>query len=155
MNIRKPAYRSVNSSRHAFGRHACAAVLVAATLAASIATAQELPTLRAGLWEVRRTVEAPSNAGTPRTVQTTECTSPNEGMVARQEMLQKIGCTLSPLAHSTNSYTFSAMCGEGSADTMKSVLTVETDSAYSIRIDSTAGGARSQEWLSAKRVGDC
>lgn len=155
MTIRNHAHRYVITRRHAIGRHTRVAALIAATLAASVANGQEFPTLRTGLWEVRRTVEAPANAGTARTVETTECTSPNEGMVARQEMLKKIGCTLSPLAHSGSTYTFSATCGNTATDTMKSVLTVESDSAYSIRIDSFTSGTPSQEWLSAKRVGDC
>jgi len=124
-------------------------------LAACAAHAQPLPPLRAGLWEVSRTVEAPTGTGTPQIVRTTECEDPNEAMAARQQMLTRIGCTLAPMEHAGNTYTFSAICGEGGAETSKSVLIVESDSAYSIRIESTVGGAQSQELLRATRVGDC
>jgi hypothetical protein len=137
------------------GRPAIIAAILGTALAAGAANAQQLPTLRAGLWETSRTIESPTNGETPRTLHATECTSPNDGMRERQEMLEKIGCTLSPLARSGNTYTFSAVCGDSATETTKSILTVENDSAYSIRIESTIGGTPSQELLRATRVGDC
>lgn len=131
------------------------AVFFVLALTTCNANAQNLPTLRPGLWEINRTVDTSDNNGTPQTVSTRECTSPNEGMLARQEMLKKIGCTLSPLNQQGNTYTYSAICGQGEGGTSRSTLTVEKDSAYSIRIESNIKGTPSQEMLRATRVGDC
>jgi hypothetical protein len=150
MTVRPPEYR--------FERHAqCAriAVLVVTALTACVSSAQDLPALRAGLWEINRTIDASASGGPPQTVSTRECTSPNDGMLARQEMLKKIGCTLSPLHQSGNTYTFSAVCSQGAGGTSRSTLTVDNDSAYSIHIESDIAGMPSKEMLRATRVGDC
>jgi hypothetical protein len=137
------------------GQSACIATILVTAVLAGGASAQSLPTLRAGLWEISRTIDAPTDGENARTLLTTECTSPSEGMMARQEMLQKIGCTLSPLTQSGSTYTFSAVCGQDARETTKSVLTVDNDNAYSIRLESTLGGTPSQELLRATRLGDC
>ena len=83
MTVRLPEYRFVRRAQ-------CAriAVLVVTALAACVSSAQDLPALRAGLWEINRTIDASASGGSPQTVSTRECTSPNDGMLARQEMLK-------------------------------------------------------------------
>lgn len=137
------------------GRIARIEALVLLALTACTSNAQDLPALSAGLWEITRTVDTSGNNVAPQTVTTRECTSPNEGMLARQEMLEKIGCTLSPLNQNGNTYTFSAVCSRGEGGTSRSTLTVDNDSAYSIRIESNIEGMPSLEMLRATRVGDC
>lgn len=137
------------------GQRARIAVLFVTALTACASSAQNLPTLRAGLWEINRTVDASAFGEAPQTVNTRECTSPNEGMLARQEMLKKIGCTLSPLRQNGNTYTFSAVCSQGTGGTSRSTLTVDNDSAYSIHIESDIAGMPAKEMLRATRVGDC
>jgi hypothetical protein len=137
------------------GRTARIAAVFAAALAAGASNAQDLPALRAGLWEVQRTVEAPGDAAPPRTLQSRDCMSPTEDMRKQQRMLESIGCKFSPVAQAGNTYTFSADCGQEAAGSSKSTLTVEGDTAYSIRIESVIDGSPSQELLRATRVGDC
>lgn len=131
------------------------AFILAAALAAAAASAQELPALRDGLWEISRTIEAAPDTGAAQTIQARECFSPSAHMKKQQAMLQSIGCKLSPVDHVDNTYTFSALCGPDAAGVSKSVLTIESDSAYSIRIESNIDGAPSQELLRATRIGDC
>lgn len=139
-------------------RHARArlALLLAATLAAGPAVADGWPALRAGMWEFDRTIEAADTPGKPRSIQTKSCTSPSADMNKQNEMLTKGGCKFSPIARAENTYTYSATCKlQGASGTSKSVLTVESDSAYSIRIESDFGGTPTRELLRARRVGDC
>lgn len=131
------------------------AVILGASLPAGVSTAGELPALRDGLWEISRTIEAPTDAGKPQTLQSRECFSPNAHMKKQQEMLQAIGCKFSPVVHAGNTYTFTADCDPDTSGTSRSVLTVESDSVYSIRIESNIGGSESQELLRATRIGDC
>lgn len=150
MTIRNPEHRSTSRGPVARG-----AMMLVAVLSAGAANAQDVPVMRTGLWEVSRTVNAATDGGAPQTIRVADCVNPNKDMVARQEMLKKIGCTLSPVDHSGNTYTFSAICGQGGSETSRSILTVESDNAYSIRIESNIGGTPSQELLRATRLGDC
>ena len=132
------------------------AVLLAATLAAGPAAADDWPTLRPGMWEFNRTIEKPGSPGKPQTMQTKKCMNPSDDMKKQNEMLTRGGCKLSPITRAANVYTYSATCQlQGAAGTSKSVLTVESDSAYTIRVDSDFGGEPTRELLRAKRVGDC
>jgi Protein of unknown function (DUF3617) len=131
-------------------------VLLAAALAVGQAAADEWPALRAGLWEFDRTIETPGVAGKPQTMQTTNCTNPASDMKSQNEMLTKAGCKFSPVTRSGNTYSYSAVCKlQGVSGTSNSVLTVENDGAYTIRVESDLGGQPSRELLRAKRTGDC
>ena len=44
---------------------------------------------------------------------------------------------------------------QGASSTGKSVLTVQSDGAYEIRVESDFGGKKTHEVLRAKRTGDC
>jgi len=131
--------------------------ILAALLAnAATAAAQEWPALRHGMWEFNRSIETVGKAGKPQTVQTKECTHPTDEMKRQNDMLSKAGCKFSPLARAGNVYTYSALCRmQGIAGTSKSVLTVDGDSAYTIRVESDFGGEATRELLQARRTGDC
>ena len=131
--------------------------LLAAILGTCPAVAvDDWPALRTGMWEFNRTIESPGAPDKARTVQTKKCTSPSEDMKKQNEMLTKGGCKLSPVTRAGNTYTYSATCKlQGSAGTSKSVLAVETDSAYTIRVESDFGGEPTRELLRARRIGDC
>ena len=132
------------------------AALLAAAISTGAATAEELPAFRAGVWEFNRAMEASATAGKPQTIQTRQCTSPSDDMKKQNEMLTKSGCKFSPVTRAGNIYSYSAVCNlTGASGTSKSELTVESDSAYLIRIESNLGGTPSREVLRAKRVGDC
>ena len=77
-------------------------------------------------------------------------------MKKMNEALAKQGCKFSPVEKSGNSYTFGADCEiEGTRIRSRSVMTVESDSAYKVDVTSTAGARSTKEVLSAKRLGDC
>ena len=131
-------------------------VLAAALATCPSVAADDWPALRIGMWEFNRTLETSGTPGKAQTIQTKKCTSPSDDMKKQNEMLTKGGCKLSPVARAGNTYSYSAECKlQGTAGTSKSVLTVETDSAYMIRIESDFGGEPTRELLRAKRIGDC
>lgn len=133
-----------------------ALLLLAVALAAGRAAADDWPVLRAGMWEFNRTIETPGTPGKPQTIQKKDCTNPTEDMKKQNEMLTKAGCKFSPVVRSGNTYTTSSSCTmQGVSSTGKSVLTVQSDSAYEIRVDSDFGGKKTHEVLRAKRTGDC
>lgn len=139
-------------------RHATALVvsLLVVTLSAGTAHADEWPTLRAGMWEFNRTVETSGASAKPQAISTKSCTNPSEDMKKQNEMLTMAGCVFSPIIREGNTYTFSAVCKlPGASGTSKSVLNVESDSAYTIRIESDLGGMPTRELLLAKRIGAC
>jgi hypothetical protein len=131
-------------------------VLIAALCAAGSAAAEEWPALRHGMWEFNRSIETVGKGGKPQTVQSRNCVSPTEDMKRQNETLSKAGCKFSPLARTGNVYTYSAVCKmQGMSGTSKSVLTVDGDGAYAIRVESDFGGEATRELMQARRTGDC
>jgi hypothetical protein len=130
-----------------------AGVLALAVLSAGAARAEE-PDLRHGLWQFERTVG-------DRKLQTQECTDPNDEMERQNAMLGKGGCRLSPAKRTGNTYTFTAECavkapgGETVTARSTSVMTVQSDSAYTVDITTTGAGTTTQERLVARRIRDC
>lgn len=126
---------------------------VALTFASFSAIADDWPTLRQGLWEYQR------NVG-PQKVESKRCLSPTEDMKRQNAMLEKNGCTISPIRQSGKTYTFDVNCrmkmpvGEIHS-TSTSVMTVESDSSYRLEVRGTLDGEQTNETLVARRVGDC
>lgn len=130
--------------------------IVALCAAGTAAAADQWPPLRHGMWEFSRSIETPGKGGKPQTMKTKQCTNPTEDMKRQNEMLSKAGCRFSPVTRSGNIFTYSAQCKmQGMAGTSKSVLTVDGDSSYTIRIESDFGGEATREVLQARRSGDC
>lgn len=127
--------------------------LVALVGASCPAIADELPTLRQGLWEFQR------NVG-PKKVESTRCLSPTEDMKRQNAMLERNGCEFSPVKQVGNTYTFGASCpmktpGGEIRSTSTSVLTVDGDSSYRLEVHGSLDGESTSEKLVARRVGDC
>jgi hypothetical protein len=77
-------------------------------------------------------------------------------MKRQNEMLTKGGCRFTPVTRSGNAYSYSATCKmQGMSGTSKSVVTVDGDSAYALRVESDFGGESTREVLRARRTGDC
>ena len=130
-------------------------LLACASLAAlSVASlAEELPLFRKGLWQFKRSVHG---GAAPQEMTTQKCTSPSDDMRARNEKAAHDGCKVSPLTRSGSSYHFTFECVlQGTSISSDSVITVESDSAYHVEIDSRVGSAHTKESLDAKRLGDC
>jgi hypothetical protein len=129
--------------------------VLALTVAAG---AQEPPPLKKGLWEFTRTVEG---TGQPKsTLSNKKCTSPADDMRQGRERGAKGGCQFSDVARTGNVYRYTATCPiQGGKITSKQILTAQSDSAYTIRIESDGviGGqtVKTKEELVAKRLGDC
>jgi hypothetical protein len=124
---------------------------------AVVASPQEAPTFRKGLWEFSRKVEG---LGQPSTLSKKECVNPTEDMRKRREQGAKAGCQISDVARAGNTYRYTATCPvQGGKITSKSVLTAQGDSAYTVVVDSEGmmGGQTrtTKEELVAKRLGDC
>ena len=125
-------------------------------LGANAAQAEDLPMLRKGMWEFNRTMPDPDGKGAARTISSKRCTNPTEDMKRQNDMLAKSGCKLSPLTRSGKTYTFTSDCAiQGISAKGTSVITVETDSAYTVDVDTLQDGKRVKERMVARRVGDC
>jgi hypothetical protein len=123
---------------------------------ASAAGAEELPGLRSGLWEFKRTVEGASADGTAQTLVNQKCTDPTADMKKGHETLTKSGCQFSPLTKSGDTYSFTADCQiQGVHAQSHSIITVESESAYRVEVNSGQGAHARKEVLVAKRIGEC
>lgn len=115
---------------------------------------EEPPPFRQGLWQFDRTVGG-------QKVETRECTNPTEELKKQNTLLTRSGCTFTPTQRSGDRYTFSAECtvntpGAASVSARStSMMTVESDSAYTVAITTTGAGTSTQETLIARRIGDC
>lgn len=118
------------------------------------ARAEEAPVLRPGLWEFHRTV------GTQK-FDSKKCADPIGDMRRMNAKLEKGGCKFSPMTKSGNRFTFTSQCavknpsGGTIRASSKTVLTVESGSAYGAEITGTMNGQPTNERLTARRVGDC
>jgi hypothetical protein len=120
-------------------------------LALPIAQAEDLPALRQGNWEYTRTVESSKPP-----IKLQKCVDPAANMKKQSAAVTKGLCKVTPMVHTGNSYRFSATCTiNGVPVVTSSVITVQSDSAYGIDVETQAGGKTSKEHLSAKRLGDC
>ena len=120
---------------------------------AGLAHANDWPVLRYGMWNYTRIIES---AGGARSIASKKCSSPVEDLKKQHDGSAKAGCTISSVTRSANSYTFMATCTlQGQTVQSKSVMTVESDSAYKITVESQAGGQGTTERLVANRTGDC
>ena len=123
---------------------------------APAATADELPTLKKGLWEFKRTVGGSAGSAKAQPIVSRECVDPKEDMKKQNEMLTKAGCKFSPLKKSGNAYSFTADCQiQGRHAQSKSIITVDNDSAYRVDVENKGGAQISKELLFARRIGDC
>ncbi len=126
----------------------------AALAGAPPAAADELPPFRKGMWTFERTIDG--GAGGRRQLSSRKCTEPAAEMRAQNARMAKAGCTFSSFARAGNQYTMSAQCTVmGISSKTRTVVTVESDSAYRITVDGETDGARTHETLVARRMGDC
>lgn len=132
---------------------ACVIAAVLASIAAG-AHAQELPVFRYGMWNFVRTIESASGGG--RSIANKKCMNPTEDIRKQHQTSLQAGCTVSPVTKSGNAYSFVTTCKlQGQPVESKSTMTVESDSAYRIRVESRAAGQATKELLVATRSGDC
>ncbi len=125
-----------------------------AALALPAFAADELPAFRAGLWEFKRSVDG--GDGRPAMLTNQKCTNPTEDMQKKTETMIAAGCKPTPVTKSGNLYSFSFRCKlQGIDIESKSLITVESDSAYKVDAESKQGGKTTREQLDARRIGNC
>jgi len=139
------------------GRIAVAFVLALVaipTVAHAAADATGLPELRRGMWELRGIAEG-------RKVEGRKCTSPSRDIVEENAVLARAGCRISPVERLGNRYTFESDCvmktrsGRELTSYRTSVLTVDGDSLFQLRVRGTTNGRPIAETVTWTRVGDC
>ena len=145
MMLRSPSHAIATSKRF---------FLAASMLATATAVgADDLPQFRPGLWEFKRSIEELKQGVKPPPMNLQECADPTASLKKHKETP---GCTFSPMTKSGDSYSFTADCQtERGRLRSKSVITVESDSAYRLRVESQAGDQQVTEVLVARRIGDC
>lgn len=121
--------------------------------------ASSFPKFKAGEWEfTRRAANAPPNA---QNLSVKECLDPAKSMQEQNAMLEQAGCRFEPTGASGNTYTFVAQCDIPNVGktTSRSVLTRESDSAYTVSVESegemNGKPMKTSETLIARRVGNC
>jgi hypothetical protein len=129
---------------------------IAAAFAPLCAVAEELPALRQGMWEIKRTVAVAGTAGPAQLIENRQCADPSANMKRQNELVAKSGCKTSPVARQGNAYTFSVECEiQGTRMQSTSTIMFAGDSEYRIDIESHGGGRATKEVRSAQRIGDC
>lgn len=126
------------------------------TSLAGITEAEDGPIFREGMWEFNRTVETIGSPGKPKTIMTKKCANPTLDMKKQNEMVSKMGCKSSPLVKNGKTYSYTTECKiQGGAAQSTTVLRVENDSAFSMKIKSRSGEKATNETLQARRTGEC
>jgi len=133
-----------------------ATITLASALAITAqAFAQEWPSLRHGMWDITRTMQAPGG-GAPKTVTAKRCMDPAADWQRQNAQLTQAGCTFTPIKRSGSTYTFSSSCNVmGVSSTTTTTIVVESDSAYTLTVEGKTDGEPTKEVMKAKRIGDC
>ena len=131
-------------------------------LSASVAFAEEFPTLRPGLWEYQRTTQRSDHAWEPKDIAERVCGDPNDTLKKQTEAFTKLGCTITAeQTEADNTYRLTAECTTKNGEKVRSrsVTTFDGDSLYTSVIDSsgwlTGVPVQFAERVIAKRVGGC
>ena len=129
-------------------------VALAALLIAATAAAEELPTLKRGMWQFDRTVNGREMGVI------TQCANPTVDMKEQDAMLTAAGCNFAPVRQDGDTYSFDVECAIKSGSTVinsktTTVMTVSGDSAYTVRVTGATNGKPTEESVVAKRIGDC
>ena len=139
-------------------RSARRALLALTALAVSFAAATEapeVPTLRQGLWSYQRVSET-AGRGMQQPVSMSKCVDPNADLKKNLDQLRARNCTVSAFTRTGNAYAWTVACPlNGETLQIRSIITVESDTAFREEMSSHWGSQESKSTLSAHRVGDC
>jgi hypothetical protein len=135
------------------------ALTLAAPLLSSHAQAEDAfggPTFRKGLWRFVRTLEVikPSNVRQKLLeLEMTRCVDPTHAMKATFSSASVGSCRSSRPEKVNNKYIFSNRCDY--MGPVSTVITVQSDEAYTEVNQSTVGKLPRTDLVIAKRIGDC
>lgn len=135
------------------------AALAFLSSAGALAADPGFPVLKFGEWEFTRfSANAPKNV---QNLSVKECLDPIASMKEQNAILERAGCKFDPPVVEGNKYTYVARCDipDAGKSVSRSVLTRESDKAYTVQVESE-GELRGKpmkisETLTAKRVGNC
>ncbi|OGW60363.1 MAG: hypothetical protein A2V83_03940 [Nitrospirae bacterium RBG_16_64_22] len=139
-------------------------LVLSVLLVPALALADDLPAMRAGMWEfVRKAPQDPVNSpGKLSTMNNKECVKDMKALFQKQKAMLSKMCKFSETKKSGNTYTTASTCDVPQMQakyTTRNATTVKGDSAYESRSDTegTAAGkpVKWTETVSAKRIGDC
>jgi len=89
-------------------------------------------------------------------VSMSKCVDPSADLKKNLEQLKARNCTVSAIARTGNAYAWTVACPlNGETLQIRSVITVENDTAFREEMSSHFGSQDSRSTLSARRVGDC
>lgn len=138
------------------GKTVAMAVLAFAVSGPAVVFGDDPPALRKGMWEYKRTLVGQGAGGKDAQIANKQCVDPGLSMKAMGEALAKQGCKVTPASTKGNVRTSIWECPmQGTMVRSESVLTVTSDSAYTVNITTSGGGKTNKEVLVAKRIGDC
>ena len=124
------------------------------TTVSAVSSAADWPSFKAGNWSFERTM--PGMDGKPMNISQTECADPTSDQASLRALLQKSGCTFTPLVQSGSTYRYSSSCTMGgTTSTSDSVLDVRGDDAFTITVETVVEGEKTREVMQARRIGDC
>jgi hypothetical protein len=135
------------------------ALVLSAPLLASQAQAGEAfggPTFRKGLWRFVRTLEIIKPQDVRQTLleqEMTRCVDPTEAMKATFASASIGSCHSSRPEKVSNKYIFSNRCDY--MGPVRTVITVQSDEAYTEVNELTVGQIPRKDLVIAKRIGDC
>jgi hypothetical protein len=124
----------------------------------SQATAEEFngPNFRKGMWHFVRTLEMVVSARNRHRLlerEMTRCVDPTQAMKVTFSSAPVGDCHSAKPEKTNNSYTFSHRCDY--MGPVRTVITVESDEAYTEVNELTAGDLPRTESVVARRIGDC
>jgi len=138
------------------GRLGAAAFLV--LIGAMPALAAELPTRKAGLWEMKMSFENRNGAGPP-TIQQCIDAATDQMMQSSAGPLAQAACSKRDVQRSGNTITIDSTCTlSGKTATSHSVVTGSFDSAYTMTVTSESEampGGKMTMTMAAKWLGPC
>jgi len=138
---------------------AVAALVVASAPVPAVAAPDSFPVFKHGEWEFTRRGE-----NVPKQVQdlaVKECLDPGAAIREQNALLEKAGCRFDPPKVEGKMFTYAAVCEIPNVGKTRSVsvLTRESDSAYTVQVSSdgemNGKPMKTAETLIAKRVGSC
>jgi hypothetical protein len=146
---------SISAPSSLAARRALFALATVAVGFAAATEAPEVPVFRQGLWSYQRVAETPG-AGKPRPASMSRCVDPSADLKKNLGQLKARNCTVSAISRNGNAYAWTVAClVNGETLQIRSVITVENDTAFREEMSSRWGSQDSRSTLSARRVGDC
>ena len=131
-------------------------VLVCLLISPSISLADDLPSLRPGLWEFKSSMEDNTGMYRQTTFTKQKCADPVSDIMKMNEKFSRQGCSLSSPSRHGDSYESTSVCQVlGIQMESRTTLTALGDSAYKVSVISHGKNGSTTEELTATRLGDC